>query len=72
MDYYDNISYNKRNVLYKGVDIGVSIENLQDLRYSSNVDVECILENLYQSCVINTRNKKIDDIIGYKNFFVKI
>ena len=72
MDYYNNISYNERNVLYKGIDIGVSIENLQDLRYSSNVDVECILENLYQSCVINIRNKKIDDIIVYKNFFVKI
>jgi hypothetical protein len=50
-------------VLYKGVDIGLTREIMNDV-YSNQIDVpDEYIENLYNLSIVVKRNKKINNIL---------
>lgn len=57
----DPITY---RIIYKGVDIGVTSESIQELRAYFGIDVESMLESLYNQHPQVIRDKKIEEIIN--------
>jgi hypothetical protein len=57
---YDDTTH---KVLYKGVDIGLKRETVQDLIANSVEIGDHIIEEMYNRCIEVIRDKKIDEII---------
>ncbi len=69
MNWKDNITFSDSfKLLYKGVDIGVSREFIEDLKANTvMVPDDAIFEEferIYNSKISVIRNKKIDDILS--------
>ena len=63
MSFKDNISYDGRKVLYKGIDIGITRETLQDLGFYASIDIEYLFESAYREKLVVIRDKKIYEIL---------
>lgn len=50
-------------VIYKGVKLSLTVEQLSDTRIITGVSSEKIVENCYQREIVEIRDKKIDQII---------
>jgi hypothetical protein len=50
-------------VVYKGVKLSLTVEQLSDTRIITGISSEKIVENCYQREIVEIRDKKIDEII---------
>jgi hypothetical protein len=50
-------------VIYKGVKLSLTVEQLSDTRIITGVPSEKIVENCYQREIVEIRDKKIDEIV---------
>jgi hypothetical protein len=50
-------------VIYKGVKLSLTVEQLSDTRIITGISSEKIVENCYQREIVEIRDKKIDEII---------
>lgn len=62
----ENFSFDKNTgkLLYKGVDIGITYENIQGLRFMGLELTEDMCESLYNQSVVVIRDKRIDEILS--------
>jgi hypothetical protein len=64
MDWKNNFKVDGYKLLYKGVDLGLTMETIQDLRINAGIEIdEKFVENLYNSQISVIRDKKLDIIL---------
>jgi len=60
------INNNTENIIYNGLDLGITITELSDYRLITGLEIDCVLEFLYNQeleKIQSTREWKIDQII---------
>ncbi len=64
MDWKNNFKVDGYKILYKGIDIGLTKEVIQDLHVNTGIDIdEVFVESLYNSQISVIRDKKLDIIL---------
>lgn len=64
----DNITYNeKHQVIYKGVNLGITRENITDYKFQTGFDPVEWVESLYNSSISVIRDEKINQILDDEN-----
>jgi hypothetical protein len=64
----DNITYDeKHQVIYKGVNLGITREMILDYQFQTGYDPVEMVENLYKNSLPVIRDKKINQILDEEN-----
>ena len=64
-DMHDNITYNEQHqVIYKGINLGITRENITDYQFQTGHDPVEMVENLYKQSLPVVRDKKLNQILG--------
>ena len=52
-------------IIYKGVDIGLTRENIEDIQSNTGIEVdEYLIESIYNQHISVIRNKKINEVLS--------
>ena len=64
MLYQNDISFSdKGDIIYKGVNLGITRENIQDYKLQTGHDPEELILNLYKNSIAVLRNEKLNQIL---------
>lgn len=67
-DMYDNITYNEQyQVIYKGINLGITRENITDYQFQTGFDPVEMVENLYKQSLPVVRDEKLKQILDGEN-----
>jgi len=65
---YDNITYNEQyQVIYKGINLGITRENITDYQFQTGFDPVEMVENLYKQSLPVVRDEKLKQILDGEN-----
>jgi hypothetical protein len=59
-----DMEYEDNKLIYKGIPIGITREQMQDLLTYGNIDIVYYLEEMYKNNIVIIRDVKIDLILG--------
>lgn len=63
-----NIIFNdKHEVIYKGVNLGITRENIQDYQFQMGLDSDEWILNLYNNSIPVLRNEKLNQILNERS-----
>ena len=64
IDKKDIIFNDKHEVIYKGVNLGITRENIQDYQFQTGFDSDEWILNLYNNSIPVLRNEKLNQILN--------
>ena len=67
IDDKDIIFNDKQEVIYKGVNLGITRENIQDYQFQTGFDSDEWILNLYNKSIPVLRNKKLNQILNERS-----
>jgi hypothetical protein len=67
IDEKDIIFNDKHEVIYKGVNLGITIENIQDYQFQTGFDSDEWILNLYNNSIPVLRNEKLNQILNERS-----
>ena len=67
IDKKDIIFNDKHEVIYKGVNLGITIENIQDYQFQTGFDSDEWILNLYNNSIPVLRNEKLNQILNERS-----
>ena len=62
-NYTDTIYFEGSQLIYKGIKMNITPENIQDYKLWTGNDVMEMLESIYLSNIVDVRDSKIDTIL---------
>lgn len=67
IDKEDIIFNDKHEVIYKGVNLGITRENIQDYQFQTGFDSDEWILNLYNNSIPVLRNEKLNQILNERS-----
>lgn len=67
IDKKDIIFNDKHEVIYKGVNLGITRENIQDYQFQTGFDSDEWILNLYNNSIPVLRNEKLNQILNERS-----
>jgi hypothetical protein len=67
IDDKDIIFNDKHEVIYKGVNLGITRENIQDYQFQTGFDSDEWILNLYNNSIPVLRNEKLNQILNERS-----
>jgi hypothetical protein len=67
IDEKDIIFNDKHEVIYKGVNLGITRENIQDYQFQTGFDSDEWILNLYNNSIPVLRNEKLNQILNERS-----
>ena len=67
IDDKDIIFNDKQEVIYKGVNLGITRENIQDYQFQTGFDSDEWILNLYNNSIPVLRNEKLNQILNERS-----
>ena len=67
IDKKDIIFNDKHEVIYKGVNLGITRENIQDYQFQTCFDSDEWILNLYNNSIPVLRNEKLNQILNERS-----
>jgi hypothetical protein len=64
IDEKDIIFNDKHEVIYKGVNLGITMENIQDYQLQTGFDSKDWILNLYNNSTPVIRDRKLNDLLN--------
>jgi len=64
IDEKDIIFNNKHEIIYKGVNLGITRENIQDYQFQTGFDSKDWILNLYNNSTPVIRDRKLNDLLN--------
>jgi hypothetical protein len=67
IDKKDIIFNYKHEVIYKGINLGITRENIQDYQFQTGFDSDELILNLYNNSIPVLRNEKLNQILNERS-----
>lgn len=67
IDKKDIIFNDKHEVIYKGINLGITRENIQDYQFQTGFDSDELILNLYNNSIPVLRNEKLNQILNERS-----